>query len=343
MSSSSTVTTATLALPRRASFGLTASQHVPNADQRVGEHDGRVLVLGFGLAIASSLALNAGYLLQHLGGAVAPAVAARRPIATVRALLRSPLWVVGMGTNLFGSVLHIGALAVAPLSLVEAFSAAGLALVVPASARLAGSPLHRAERVAVGVIIAALAMLAISPATTSSSPVSAAVPLLFLALALLAAGVLATMRGARRGAALALVAGVLYGLSDAATKGFTSAAGQGVIGAVLSPWPPVIVALCAAAFFALQRGLQLGAAATVIVLMTAATNVIAVAAGVAVFAESFGAGTGIAALHLVAMTAIAGASWHLAAVQARIGEQHAAPDVERFRRRRPTAIPATAR
>jgi hypothetical protein len=302
-----------------------------------------VILLGFGLAIASSLALNAGYLLQHMGGAAAPAVDARRPVATVRALLRFPLWVVGMGTNLFGSVLHIGAIAVAPLSLVQAFSAAGLALVVPASARLAGSPLHRAERVAVGVIIAALAMLAISPATTSSSPMSAGVPLLFLALALLGAGVLATMRGARRGAALALVAGLLYGLSDAATKGFTSAAGHGVIGAVLSPWPPVIVALCAAAFFALQRGLQLGAAATVIVLMTAATNVIAVAAGVAVFAESFGAGTGIAALHLIAMTAIAGASWHLAAVQARISERRAAPDVERFRRRRPTAIPATAR
>jgi hypothetical protein len=303
-----------------------------------------VLLLGFGLAIASSLALNAGYLLQHLGGAVAPAVDARRPIATVRALLRSRTWVVGMGTNLFGSMLHIGAIAVAPLSLVQAFSAAGLALVVPVSARVAGSPLHRAERLAVGVIIAALALLAISPATTSLSPVSAGPPLLFLGLALLVAGALATMVGPRRGAALALVAGLLYGLSDAATKGFTSAVGHGVLGAVLSPWPPVIVALCAAAFFALQRGLQLGAAATVIVLMTAAMNVVAVAAGVVVFAESFGAGTGIAALHLVAMLAIAAASWRLAAVQARIGERRAAPDVERFRARRPTAaIPATAR
>lgn len=304
-----------------------------------------MLFLGFGLAIASSLALNAGYLLQHLGGAGAPAVDARRPVATVRALLRSPLWVVGMGTNLFGSVLHIGAIAVAPLSLVQAFSAAGLALVVPASARVAGSPLHRAERVAVGVIIAALALLAISPATTSASPVSAGVPLLFLGLALLAAGVLAAMRGPRRGAALALVAGLLYGLSDAATKGFTSAAGHGVLGAVLSPWPPVIVALCAAAFFGLQRGLQLGPAATVIVLMTAATNVVAVLAGVVVFAESFGAQTGIAALHLVAMLAIAAASWHLAAVQARIGERRAAPAVEPARHsRRPAAsLPAAAR
>ena len=119
-------------------------------------------------------------------------------------------------------------------------------------------------------------------------------PLLFLTFVLAAAGLLAAMRGARRGAALALVAGLLYGLSDAATKGFTDAAGDGLLGAVLSPWPPVILALCAGAFFALQRGLQLGAAATVIVLMTAAMNVIAVSAGVAVFAESFGSPMGVA-------------------------------------------------
>ncbi|MEO8691014.1 MAG: hypothetical protein ABI611_22725, partial [Solirubrobacteraceae bacterium] len=288
---------------------------------------------------------NAGYLLQHVGGAAAPAVDVRRPVATVRGLLRSPVWVVGMGTNLFGSVLHIGALAVAPLSLVQAFSAAGLALVVPASARVARSPLHRAERVAVVVIIAALAVLAISPATTSIAPAAAGPPLRFLGLVLIVAGGLATIRGARRGAALALIAGLLYGLADAATKGFTDAAGHGLAGAVLSPWPPAIVALCVGAFFALQRGLQLGAAATVIVLMTAATNVAAVAAGVVVFAESFGARADIAALHLVAMVAIAAASWRLAAVQARLGERHAAPDAEPGRRprRRPAAIPAGAR
>jgi Magnesium transporter NIPA len=305
-----------------------------------------VLLIGFGLAIASSLALNAGYLLQHVGGGTAPAVDARRPVATVRGLLRSPLWVVGMGTNLFGSVLHIGALAVAPITLVQAFSAAGLALVVPASARVARSPLHRAERVAVGVIIAALALLAISPATTSVRPVSAGPPLLFLASALAGVGVLAAVRGARRGAALALIAGLLYGLSDAATKGFTDAAGHGLLGAVLSPWPPIIVALCAGAFFALQRSLQLGAAATVIVLMTATMNVIAVAAGVAVFAESFGAPMGVAALHLLAMVAIAAASWRLAAVQARIGERRpVAPSAQPvpLSRRRAAPLPAGAR
>lgn len=278
-----------------------------------------MLLLGLAITVASSLALNAGYVLQHLGGAKAPAVDARRPITAVRGLMRSRLWVLGIGTNLFGSLLHIGALAVAPITLVQAFSAAGLAVVVPASSRLAGTPLHRSERVAVATIVAALGVLAIRPATTSTAPASAGAPVLFLVVALVVAGVLATTRGARRGAALALTAGLLYGLSDAATKGFTSAAGHGLVGAVLSPWPPVIVVLCVAAFFALQRGLQMGTAATVIVLMTAATNVAAVAAGVAVFAESFGARTDVATIHLVAMAAVAAASWRLAAVQARIG------------------------
>jgi hypothetical protein len=280
-----------------------------------------VLVTGLALAVASSLALNAGYLLQHLGAAVAPAVSARTPLATARGLLRSRTWVLGIGADVVGSVAHIGALAVAPLTLVQAFSAGGLALVVPASARLANSPLHRAERVAVGVIVGALALLAIEPPTTSTAPASAGAPLLFLAPVVGAAAVLATVRGPRRGAALALAAGLLYGLSDAATKGFIHAAGDGLLAAVLTPWPPVVVALCAAAFFAFQRGLQLGAAATVIVLMTAAMNVTAVAAGVAVFAESFGARGGTASVHLLAMVTVAAASWRLVGVQARIGER----------------------
>jgi hypothetical protein len=208
---------------------------------------------------------------------------------------------------------------------------------------VARSPLHRAERVAVVAIIAALALLAISPATTSIAPASVGSPLLFLGLALIVVGALAAIRGPRRAAALALIAGLLYGLSDAATKGFTDAVGHGLASAVLSPWPPVIVALCVAAFFALQRGLQLGGAATVIVLMTAAMNVAAVAAGVVVFAESFGARTGIAALHLLAMVVIAAASWRLAAVQARLGEQRTPAAREpRHPRSHSGAIPAAA-
>jgi hypothetical protein len=332
----------TLAPPVAAAGGLTASQHTANSTHGGRGDDDGVLILGLALAILASLALNAGYLMQHLGSGSAPAVDVRSPVATVRGLLRSPLWTVGMGTNLLGSLMHIGALAIAPITLVQAFAAGGLALVVPASARVTGKRLHRPERVAVVVIVLALVALAISPSAVSVAPAAAGPPLLVLALVLAGAGGLAFVRGARRAAALALVAGLLYGLSDAATKGFTDAAGHGLLAAVLGPWPPVVVTLCAFAFFALQRGLQDGSAATVIVLMTAAMNVIAVAAGVAVFSESFGARTDVAVLHVAAMAVIAAASWRLAAVQARIGEEPPPAPRRRQPQPRPEPVPAVA-
>jgi hypothetical protein len=64
---------------------------------------------------------------------------------------------------------------------------------------------------------------------------------------------------------------------------------------------------------------------------------------VVVFAESFGARTGIAALHLLAMVVIAAASWRLAAVQARLGEQRTPAAREpRHPRSHSGAIPAAA-
>lgn len=282
-----------------------------------------MILVGLTLAVASSLALNAGYLLQHAGSAVAPTVTARAPLASLRGLARSRVWVLGMATNLVGSVLHVGALAAAPLTLVQAFSAGGLVLVAPAAARMTRCPLDPAERVAVGAIAGSLALLAIEPATSSSPPASPGSALLFLAAVVGAAAVLATASGQLRGAALALAAGLLYGLSDAATKAFTAAAEDGLSAAVLSPWPPIIVGLCVAAFFAFQRALQLGAPAAVIVLMTAAMNVTAAAAGLAVFAESLGAHTGTAFAHALAMAGVTAASLQLVAAQARLGERHA--------------------
>jgi hypothetical protein len=285
------------------------------------------LVLGLALTVAASLALNAGYLLQHVGGATAPAVDVRRPLSTARGLLSSRVWALGTGASLFGSVLHIGALGFAPITLVQAFSAAGLAVVVPVAARVARSTLGRGEPVAVAAIVAALAVLAMSPDASSLDHVPAGPAVAFGAVVVAAAAALVAVRGSRRPAALAGAAGLLYGIADGATKAFTAAVGHGLLGAVLSPWPPVIVAVCAAAFFAFQRGLQIGSAATVIVVMTAATNVTAVLAGIVVFGESLGAGTGVACLHALAMVVIGGASWWLAAAQARI----AAPRQERHR------------
>src|SRR4051812_40775565 len=117
--------------------------------------------VGLGLAVLAALALNSSYLMQHIGGASAPAVDVRRPVAAGRDLLASRVWLVGTVIGTAGSLLHMGALALAPLSLVGVFSVGGLAILVPVAARMTRTALTRWEFVGTGAVVAALAALSI--------------------------------------------------------------------------------------------------------------------------------------------------------------------------------------
>lgn len=280
------------------------------------------LLTGLALAVAASLALNGSFLVQHLGAVGAPAISILRPLSSLAGLLRSRLWLAGTAAGLAGWMLHVGALSAAPLSLVQAFSAGGLALVVPVAARLTKSPLRRAERSAIALMVLALLALALGSA---AAPLTHGIPLLamlaFLTLAGATALALAATPGRRRRAqTLGAAAGVLYGVGDAATKAATTVAHAGVWAALASPWPALILLASVAAFFCFQRGLQIGPAIPVIVLMTAATNITAVLAGLAVFGEPLGASLMMATIHAVALVAVGLAAWWLAGAQARLAE-----------------------
>jgi hypothetical protein len=276
------------------------------------------LMLGLGLAVIASVALNGSYLLQHAGSRGAPAVDLRRPLITFRGLLRSRLWLAGAAAGLLGSVLHVAALAQAPLSLVQAFTAGGLALTVPVAARAFGQRLERSELLAVVVLVAALPLLGLG----AGSAVVQAVPVRALAVAVgvaaLAAGALALLRvGRRRGQLLGAAGGVLYGASDATTKAVTMTHG-GLIAAVTSLWMAVLILLCVAAFACFQRGLQIGPAVPVIALMTGATNGVAILIGLLVFGEPLGAAPAFAAIHVLAFVLAVAAGLTLAGAQGRL-------------------------
>ena len=117
--------------------------------------------IGALLAVCAAIALNGSFLMQHAGAATLRPMDARRPLATFAALLRSPLWTLGAVAGIAGWALHVAAMSEAPLSLVQAFVAGGLALAAPMAAlglrrRLsrAGAPVRRADgggaRAAVG-------------------------------------------------------------------------------------------------------------------------------------------------------------------------------------------------
>ncbi len=283
------------------------------------------LVLGLGLALLASLALNTSFLAQHAGARDAPAVSALRPRATLLGLLGSPIWTVGLVLGLVGWAIHVGALANAPLSLVQPFAAGGLALAVPAAARFLGERLSRREKIAVAIMALALVGLSVGAGAGPATPAFGA-PLMLLYLAgaaTLAALFAALPAAARRPHALGAAAGVLYGAADTATKAVTAGAHASLAG-LISPWLGAVVLASAVAFFAFQRGLQIGEAIPVIALMTVVTNLVAVVGGLLVFGEPLGASPALAALHLVAFGLAGVAAWLLAGAHARLAERGAA-------------------
>jgi len=276
------------------------------------------LIVGLGLAVVASLALNGSYLLQHAGSRSAPSVDLRQPLVTLRGLLRSRIWLVGTVAGALGSVLHIAALAHAPLSLVQAFTAGGLVLTVPVAARAFGQHLEKLELAAVAVLVAALSLLGLGAGAlvTRAVPVGALAGAVGIAAAV-AGGLALIPAGGRRGRLLGASGGVLYGAADASTKAVTMTHG-GLIAAVTSPWMVVLVLLCVAAFACFQRGLQIGPAVPVIAVMTGATNAVAIVIGLLVFGEPLGAAPAFAAIHVVAFALAVAAGLTLARAQGRL-------------------------
>jgi multidrug transporter EmrE-like cation transporter len=275
---------------------------------------------GIALALAASLALNVGYLLQHSGLVEVPPITLRRPAATLRGLIASRAWVGGLVIGTAGWALHVCALSKAPISVVQAFVAGGLALALPIGRWIFRQSLSATEIRGIVVLAAGLAALAVGIHDQGVHGSFSTMRLtLFLVASLAAASLLATPAvSARRPAyALGIAGGTLYAAADVAIKaltGLTSA--HGLWSALLSPWTVAAVVTTLGAAYCFQRGLQIGSALTVIALMTAATNGVSIVAGFVVFGDPLGSTPTLVALHLGALVVIVGAASRLAPVQA---------------------------
>jgi hypothetical protein len=275
--------------------------------------------LGLLLALAAAVALNGSYLMQHAGSAESIAVDVRRPLATLASLLRSPLWTLGALVGMTGWALHVGAMREAPLSLVQAFVAGGLAIAAPMAAFGLRRRLARDELQALGLMVLALVLLSLGLRDSGASRAFSA-PGLAVWMAGLAAGagvLAARVHGAHRPAALGLAGGLLYGAADLGLKAVTGLHG-GVAAIATSPWLYAALLATAGAFFAFQRGLQGERPVTVIALMTAATNVGSIAGALVVFGDPLGRTPQLAAVHAVAFGLVILAAWRLAPIQARL-------------------------
>jgi drug/metabolite transporter (DMT)-like permease len=186
----------------------------------------------------------------------------------------------------------VGAMALAPLSLVQAVISGGLVFLTVLAERFFGFSVGNRQWAGVGLTALGLTLLAVTlPAHTGSHSSYSLAGMIAFESALLAFGtflVLHPKLGSHEhhGVMLGAAAGILFGVSDVAIKALThGVAVGGAAEGLVSPWLGTCVLASVLAFYASARGLQKGDAVPVITLTSAAANVSAISGGILVFGD----------------------------------------------------------
>jgi multidrug transporter EmrE-like cation transporter len=245
--------------------------------------------LGLLFALATAFASILGFLYKYRGAVDAPPVEWSRPVRSSLVLLRSPWYALGMAVAMGSWGLHVAALSLAPISLVQSVIAGGLVLLTVIADRLFHLPVTRREWIGVGLTAAGLAFLAATLGSTGDAA-HAGHSTGRLALYVGAAAVAGTVAlvagrdGGRDGVPLALSAGLLWGASDVSIKALSDFTDRG-LGVLWHPLALVILSLSLYGLLVSARSLQVGQAVAVIAVTSAAANVVTIAAGPTVFGE----------------------------------------------------------
>ena len=247
--------------------------------------------LGILLALFCAFATNLAFLLKHRGACAAPDVSLGHPVASAVGLFRSKWFALGMLVALGAWCLHVGAMALAPLSLVQAVISGGLVFLTVLAERWFGFTVGFRQWAGVGLTALGLVLLAMTlPAGEGANSSYSLAAMVAFESALLVVGavlVLSPKLGSHEhhGVMLGTAAGILFGVSDVAIKALTGSVGSEGVAGLLSPWLVTCLLASVIAFYASARGLQKGEAVPVITLTSAAANVTAISGGILVFGD----------------------------------------------------------
>ncbi len=266
--------------------------------------------VGLLLALATAFVSILGFLFKHRGAAEAPPVQWRHPIRSTLSLFSSKWWTIGIIVATSSWVLHVGALALAPISLVQAVIAGGLVLLTVIAERLFGLTVTRREWIGVAFTAVGLAVLAATLGETagaSHNDYTGSTLLLYvggLSLLSLPLMLLAGRSGpALGGPLLAAAAGLQWGASDVTIKAASGDLGDG-FAVLFTPLTLTILVLSLVGLVVSARSLQIGNAVPVIAVTSAAANLSTIASGLIVFREPLPEGSGAVALRLAALALV---------------------------------------
>jgi drug/metabolite transporter (DMT)-like permease len=251
------------------------------------------IYIGILLALVCAFTTNLAFLYKHRGAVAAPAVHVSHPLRSARDLFRSRWFAIGMLVALGAWALHVAALAMAPMSVVQAVLAGGVVMLAVMAERIFGFRVGPRQWAGLGLTAVGLVLLGITLPAVHGAQSQFSVPgMIAFEAGFVAVGALLIM-GKRIGAPdhhhgvmLGAAAGVLFGVSDVAIKAITGLVGtEGLVTALLGPWTLLAVAASVAAFYASAKGLQEGDAVPVIALTGTAANISGIAGGIIVFGD----------------------------------------------------------
>src|SRR5437763_8957528 len=224
------------------------------------------LDLGILLALACAFIANLGFFFKYRGANEVPKVEVLHPLRSARRLYSSKWFTLGMLTATASWGLHVGALAIAPMSVVQVSLAAGVVFIAVMADRLFGFEVGKRQWLGLFLTAAGLVLLGVTlPAMHGAHSHFSNVGMISFEAGLFFLGGLLIM-GPRmggpvehHGVMLGAASGILFGVSDTATKALTGITGSGgLLGLATSPWLAVAIAASIVAFYASARGLQDG-------------------------------------------------------------------------------------
>jgi len=251
------------------------------------------LDLGILLALACAFVANLGFFYKHRGANAVAKVQMRHPLHSARVLYSSKWFALGMVIATASWGLHVAALALAPMSVIQVSLAAGMVFIAVMAERMFGFEVGRRQWIGLFLTAAGLAMLGLTlPSMHGAHSQFSQAAMISFEAGLFGLGGLLIMgprmggRVEHHGVMLGAAAGILFGVSDTAIKALTGITGaHGMPGLILSPWLLVAVVASITAFYASARGLQDGEAVPVIAVTGTAANIAGIAGGIIVFGD----------------------------------------------------------
>jgi drug/metabolite transporter (DMT)-like permease len=249
--------------------------------------------LGIFLALLCAFVANLGFFYKYKGANSVPKVQVLHPFRSARQLYSSKWFTLGMIIATASWGLHVAALSLAPMSVVQVSLAAGVVFVAVMAERMFGFSVGRRQWFGLCLTAGGLVLLGITlPAMHGAHSHFSDAAMISFEAGLFGLGGLLLM-GPRmggptehHGVMLGASAGVLFGVSDTSIKALTGITGaHGLLGLTLSPWLAVAVLASIVAFYASARGLQDGEAVPVIAVTGTAANIAGIAGGILVFGD----------------------------------------------------------